>query len=118
MNSEQLDELFQILEKHELAIARLYETFARVLPETKDAWMVFAKEERLHAHWITSLYTYVKDGKIQLKQTKVTLQSTKTAINYIEKQIDKLSKEKPGLKKSLDSAIDIEKSLLESSFFK
>lgn len=118
MNSKQLDELFQLLEKYELSIANLYETYAHVLPKTKDTWMVFAKEERLHAKWINRLYIYVKDGKIQLKQTKVTSQSTKTAIDYIENQIDKTSKGKPDLKKFLDIAIGIEKSLLESSFLK
>ena len=76
MNNKQMDELFQLLEQYELSIASLYETFASVLPETKDAWMVFAKEERLHAKWINSLYAYVKDGKIQPKPTKITTQST------------------------------------------
>ena len=118
MNNKQIDELFQLVEKYELSIASLYETFASVLPESKDAWMVFAKEEHLHAKWINRLYTYVKDGKIQLKQTKLTSQSTKTAIDYIENQIEKTLKEEPDLKQFLNIAINIEKSLLESSFFK
>ncbi len=84
MNNEHIDELFQLLEEYELSIASLYETFASVLPETKDAWMVFAEEERLHAKWMNRLYAYVKDGKIQRGQTKITTQSTKIAIDYIE----------------------------------
>ena len=72
MNNKQIDELFQLVEKYELSIASLYETFASVLPESKDAWMVFAKEEHLHAKWINRLYTYVKDGKIQLRQLLIT----------------------------------------------
>jgi CRISPR/Cas system CSM-associated protein Csm2 small subunit len=118
MESKQTDELFQLLEKYELSIGNLYENFAQILPGAKDAWMVFANEERLHAKWINRLYEYVKDGKIELKQTKVTSQSTKTAIDYIENQIGRTSKGKPDLKQFLDIAIDIEKSLLESSFFR
>ena len=118
MDNKQIDELFHLLEKYELSIARLYETFATLLPETKDSWMVFAKEERLHARWINRLYSYVKDGKIQQEQTKITKQSTLMAIEYIENQIDKTLNSKPDLKQFLNTAIDIEKSLMESAFFK
>ena len=118
MNNKQIDELFQLLEKYEVSIATLYETFASVLPESKNAWIVFAEEEHLHAKWINKLYTYVKDGRIQLEQTKFTSQSTQIAINYIENQIDETLSGKPDLKQFLNIAINIEKSLLESAFFK
>jgi hypothetical protein len=118
MNNKQIDEYYQLLEKYELSIASLYETFASVLPETKDAWMVFAKEERLHAKWINRLYAHVKDGKIQFVQTKITSQSIKTAIDYIENQIDKILRGNPDLKQLLNIAINIEKSIMESSFLK
>ena len=118
MNKQQIDELIQLLEKYELSIATLYETFASVLPESKNAWMAFADQERNHAKWLNTLYTHLKDGKISSEQTKFTVQSTKTAIDYIETQIDKTVKEKVDLKQSLNIAINIEKSLLESAFFK
>jgi hypothetical protein len=118
MNKNQIDEFIQLLEKYELSIATLYETFASVLPESKNAWMAFADEERLHAKWINTLSTYLKDGKIPFEQTKSTAQSAKTAIDYIENQIDKALKEKRDLKQSLNLAINIEKSLLESAFFR
>ena len=118
MDNKQIDEFIQLLEKHELSIARLYETFASVLPESKNAWMEFADEERIHAKWIKALYAYLKDGKITFEQTNITAQSAKTAIDYIETQINKTLMRKPDLKQYLSIAIDIEKSLLESAFFK
>lgn len=118
MNSKELDESFYLLEKYELSIAKLYETFAHISPEVKDTWMVFSMEERLHAQWINGLYSHVKEGRIQLKQAKITSQSTKMAIDYIENQIEKTSKEKPDLKQLVIIAIGIEKSMLESPFFK
>lgn len=117
MNRQQIDELIQLLAKYELSIAALYETFASVLPESKTAWMAFADQERIHAKWINKLYTYLKDGKISSEQTKFTVQSAKTAIGYIETQIDKTVREKINLTQSLNIAINIENSLLESSFF-
>ncbi len=118
MNKRQIDEFIRLLEKYELSIAGLYETFASVLPESKNTWTAFADEERLHAKWVNTLYTYLKDGKIPFEQTKFTAESAKTAIDYIENQIDKTLKEKPDLRKSLNIAIDIEESLLEGAFFR
>jgi hypothetical protein len=50
--------------------------------------MAFADQERIHAKWINTLYTHLKDGTISSEQTKYTMQSAKTAIDYIETQID------------------------------
>ncbi len=113
-----IDELIQVLEKHELSIAALYETFASELPEAKQEWLVFAGEERLHAKWVDKLHLYLKEGRIPLESTKFTVQSVKTAIDYVEKQIERVSKEPPDIKRFLNMAIDIEKSLLETAFFR
>ena len=113
----QIDELIQLLQKYELSIAVLYETFASILSPSESGWMAFAKEERLHARWIGELHTQLKNENISFGQTKFTVQSTKTAIVYVENQVDKVIKDKPDLIQALNIAINIEKSLLESAFF-
>jgi rubrerythrin len=118
MNNAKIDELIQSLQKYELSIATLYETFATILPSSKKAWLAFANEERLHAKWINTLHAHLKNEKISFEQTKFTVQSTKTAIDFIENQIDTIIKNKTDLKQSLSIAINIEKSLLESAFFR
>lgn len=118
MNNAKTDELIQSLQKYELSIATLYETFAALLPSSRKTWMAFANEERLHAKWINTLHAHLKNEKISLEQTKITVQSTKTAIDFIENQIDKIIKNKTDLKQSLAMAINIEKSLLEGAFFR
>jgi hypothetical protein len=118
MNKYESDEVLQLLEKHELSIATLYETFGSVLLESKNAWMAIAHEERLHAKWINTLSKYVKDGKIAFEKTKITTQSIKTAIDYIENQKNKTLREKSDLKQCLNIAINIEKALLENAFFR
>lgn len=118
MNKTQIDELIQLLQKYELSIAVLYETFASILPSSEKAWMAFAKEERLHAKWISELHVQLKKEKLSFEQAKFTAQSTKTAIGYIENQVDKVIKDKPDLMQVLNIAIDIEKSLLESAFLR
>lgn len=54
----------------------------------KNTWMAFAGQERIHAKWINTLYSHLKDGEISSEQTKFTVQSIKTVVDYIETQID------------------------------
>ena len=118
MNKVQIDEFIRLLQKYELSIATLYETFANILPSSRKAWMNYAREERLHAKWINVLHTHMNDDIISFEQTKITTQAIRISINYIESQIEKAIESKVDLKQALIIAIDIEKSLLESAFFK
>jgi len=118
MNKEQIDEFIQLLHKHELSIAALYETFAVILPSSRNIWMTYANEERLHAEWINALHAHMNNEEISFEQTKLTTQSIRTSIDYIHSQIEKVVKSKMDLKQALIIAIDIEKSLLESAFFR
>jgi len=118
MDKTQIEELIHLLQQYELSIAVLYETFSSILPSTKNAWVTFAKEERLHAKWINTLHAHLKNERISFEQTKFTVQSVKTAIDYVEDQIDQAIKAKPDINKAVNIAINIEKSLLESAFFR
>ncbi len=118
MNKSQLNEFIHLLQKYELSVATLYETFAAIQPSSKDVWKKFAEDERLHAKWIQTLHAYLQDEKISFAQTRITSQSIKTSIAYIDDQIKKAIDSKIDLKQALIIAIDIEKSVLESGFLK
>lgn len=118
MTREEIDELIQLLQKYELSIAALYETLASVLPQSEARWMKMAKEERLHAKWIGELHDHLDHENISFEATKLTAQSARTAIRYIAGQTDKMGKNAPDLVGALNLAIDVEKSLLESSLLR
>lgn len=118
MNQLQRDEFVQLLQRYELTIATLYETFAVILPSSRDVWLHYAKEEHLHAKWIQELHVHLKDEKISFEQSRATTQSIKISIEYIETQIKKATGAKIGLEQALNIALDIEQSLLESTFLK
>ncbi len=118
MNKEPTAELIRLLEEHEKSIGALYEAFASLFPDFQKEWLDFAEEENLHAGWINKLHTHQQHGKIAFQQTRITIESIKTAINFLEKQKNRVLAEQPDLAKCLDLSINIEKSLLESSFFK
>ena len=116
MNKEQIEEFIRLLQKYELSIATLYETFATILPSSRRAWLAYANEERLHSKWISVLHAQMNNERISFEQTKFTTQSIRTAIEYIESQIDRVKESETDLKQALIIATDIEKSLLESAF--
>ncbi|CAB1065826.1 hypothetical protein D1BOALGB6SA_10625 [Olavius sp. associated proteobacterium Delta 1] len=118
MNKVKIDEFIELLQKYELSIAALYETFATILPLTRNEWSNYAGEERLHAKWINVLHGYLKDEKISFEQTKMASQAITTSIDFIERQIQNALESKIDLKQALVFAIDIEESLLESAFLK
>jgi len=118
MNSAQIDELIALLKKNELAIAALYEALASLLPGHQKAWMAFAEEEHLHAKWIDTLHTHLTNEAVSFDQVKFTVQSVHAAIAFIEGQTATLSSHPIDLRQALAIAINIEKSLLESAFFR
>ena len=118
LTNKQIEELIELLRNYELTIAALYDTFARRLVSDGKVWTKFANEERLHANWISTLHNYLKNEKFSVEKTNLTIQSTKTAISYIEKQIEKTGESDLDMLKALSIAIDIEKSLFESAFFR
>lgn len=118
MDEQLISELIEFLEKYELTVAALYDAFAAILPESSEAWMAFAAEERLHAQWIARLHTHLKGGRISFEQTKYTVRSVQTAIAFIEGQIARLARERCSLPQALNIAIAVERSLLESAFFR
>ncbi len=118
MNRDQIDIFIQLLQKHELVIAALYDKFGDIFPESKKVWQAFATEERRHAKWIGALQAHLKGETVTFEQTRMTIQSATIAIEYIERQIESLGKNRIDLEKALIIALDIEKSLMESAFFK
>lgn len=118
INSQQIDTLIELLKKYELSIAALYDTFGNLFPESKKAWQAFADEERLHAKWIDVLHSHLNDETVSFKQTHMTIQSTTIAIEYIKRQIESIRENPIDLGRALIMAADIEKSLMESTFFR
>ncbi len=118
MIREQIDTFIELLQRHELAIADLYDKFGDLFPRSNKSWQAFADEERRHAKWIGALHAHLNDGTVSFEETHMTIQSTRIAIEYIERQIEGLEKKHIDLSKALAMAVDIEKSLMESAFFR
>ena len=118
MDDNQLNELIRLMRENELALSALYETCAGLFPEHRDAWTAFAKEEQRHAKWVETLHTHLKNERITFDQVHFTIQSVRISIDYINRERIRVSTQPVDLKKALNIAVNMEKSLLENAFFK
>ena len=96
MDENQLDELIRLMRENELALSALYETCAGLFPEHRDAWTAFSKEEQLHAKWIDTLHTHLKNERITFDQVRFTTQSVHISIDYINRERMRLSTQPTG----------------------
>jgi len=111
-------DLIDLLAKHELALGRLYETFAAVFPRHATFWRTLAQEEQNHADQVEELR---RDGAVNrwlMHGTNVKPGGVSASIGYIESTITRGRAGAMGLIQALVIARDLETSLIEGQFSK
>lgn len=109
--------LFDLYVQCEKNMERLYLEFARLFPEEADFWNLMALEEMNHAGWIAKLAKAVAEGKVEFAEGKVKTYTLKTFIQYQEGLIKSAKQEKIDIKRAVNVALDMEKSLIEKEVF-
>jgi len=117
MKLEHLYELIDEIRLHELALANMYNQFAKSHPDYTQFWSKLADEESRHAKLIESLGRHYRNGHIDLSEFKLNLQAIKTSITHLEKQTQASKNGNLSLLNSLSIALDIEKSMIDKKFF-
>ena len=117
MQTRDANELIQEIERHELALAKMYAEFSRSHPDHGRFWSQLSREEAMHAKWIKSLGRHYNKGQVSLSAFKLNPQALKTSIAYIEKQTAESKKGSLSLLNAVSIALDIEKSLIDNKFF-
>ena len=101
----------------ESAIAELYEKYAAALPELADFWGKLAKEERSHAALLNGLLKKIDQGFVFLNIGSFEWESIEREIHVILKALHAINTEGVTAKTALLTAINIESTLMESSFY-
>jgi rubrerythrin len=117
MQSGDVIELVQEIIRHELNLEKMYQQFAKSHPNHRQFWSDLAREEAMHAKWITSLARHYKNGRIGSSDFKLNHQVVKTSISHLEKQTEASKNGKLSLLNAASIALDVEKSMIENKFF-
>ncbi len=110
-------ETIEMLANHELALGRLYETFARKFDSARDFWLRLAAEEQRHAEWLRTLLTGTARTAWLSHVRLPNRSAVALSLGYLEKQISRAQEGNISLMEALAIARDVENALLEKRFF-
>ncbi|MBN2557989.1 MAG: hypothetical protein JXB33_04445 [Clostridia bacterium] len=110
--------IVQLLVDYEMAMAGLYEVCAARFPSYKDFWLRLSAEEKGHAKAIGSLMEKVDGKNVILDATVFKARPIEISIEYADEVAKRVSERDIDLLGALSLAADIEKSLIESKFYK
>ena len=110
--------LLQMLAANEVAIGKLYETYGNKFPEHEEFWFGLAMEEADHANWIHDLTLKVNKKSLSVYEGLLKTEDIQTFRNYLSEQLNNAKKGEISFFEALSTALNIEKSLIESQYFR
>ena len=115
--AEKQTNTIEMLADHELAIGRLYKTYAEKFPYYKDFWLALSAEETQHANWINELQSKIEQGSIRFNPDRFQIPAIQHSLNYAQKMLARAQESDIDLISALSTASSIEDALIENRFF-
>jgi hypothetical protein len=116
-NSPNAD-VMPLLSKQEEAIASLYAAFSVALPEMKSFWDNLVAQEKAHAEVCTALVALCESKSVELDRQRFRTEAIVTNIQSMKEQEEMALSQGITAIRALSLAADIEKSLIESQYFR
>lgn len=110
--------LIELYIEQELAMAGLYEDFARYFKDQSTFWQTLVAEEYEHAAWIRHFRDNLGHREVFFSEGKTRAISLQSSISYIRSRIEEFEKTPFSLRRAVSICLDIEKSLLERDVIK
>jgi len=110
-------DIVELLAEHERAISRLYRAYAARVPHHKDFWSKLADEEEQHAKWLQRLLVRVEEGLGCVRPDRFDVAVVKDSLARVERMIEEAHKPESSSTDALNTALALEKSLLEAEYF-
>lgn len=106
-----------LLRAHELALGRLYRTYADTFPQQRGFWTRLSQEEHEHADWIDALRLKIEEESSGLVVDRFPAAAIEHSIAYVNRLIDRAHRGDPTAVNALANALDLENSLIENRYF-
>jgi len=109
--------ILELLAENEVAIARLYQAYAKRFPRQRAFWDTLAKEEVQHYQWIQELSTGTH-APVQIKEDRFDVAVFQISFDYLEEKLAQAEYEDLSHKEAVAIALDIETGMFERGYFK
>ena len=110
-------EILRLLAENETAVCRLYRAYADKFPSHKTFWLALADEELAHASWIRKLSSEVGNSELYVDEARFRPRPIEIMHSYVKDQLTRAQEQNLTLVDALSTALDIEQSLIERSYF-
>ena len=111
------DALLTALQKHEQALAHLYQAYSQRFEDYAVFWAGLAQEEFKHAACLGSLRKQLKDSSDIVIVERFSIDAIDSSIVYVNELVDRASEPEFKLLNALSLATKLEEALLEKNFF-
>lgn len=110
-------EILDLLVEHEEALQELYSFYATAVAGSSDFWSRLATEESEHGATIRALRHKVEDGSVQFRPGRFSVPALASSLEHVRGQLAKAKDTPVSLAQALSTALDLEKGLIEASFY-
>ena len=105
------------LAAHESMIGELYDMYATMHPQNSSLWSALAKEEREHASMLISLNKLLDNGSLFWNLGEFANANVAEQLAVIHTAANRARNSKPSESECIETAVQIEASLLDSKFY-
>lgn len=116
-SEENREKTIQMLTETEEAIGRLYEAYSKALPEHEEFWFGLVMEEADHSNLVHSLLNKVRKGSASFVADTKLADEVKDVREFLKKEQERAKRENMSFIDALNTALNIEKSLIKQDFY-
>lgn len=110
-------EMAEMLERYEIGLAHLYETFAKKVPEHKTFWDEIASEERTHAFLVRNFRSMMESGELEHGPRPFDATLVHKNLESLSKRMDHARRNPLSMADALEAAIEMENNMIERRVF-
>jgi hypothetical protein len=111
------ENLIQILIEAEEDIARLYEAYAKKMPEHEEFWFGLVLEEADHSNMVHGLVNKIDTDSVSFTSDPEVIHKLKEFRDYLVSEKEKVKREDLSFTDALQVAVDIENSIMKNGIY-
>jgi len=107
----------QVLTETEEDIGRLYEAYAKNMPEHEEFWFGLVLEEADHSNMVHSLVDKLNTGSVSFTSAPEVIDKLKEFRDFLINEKEQVKKEDLSFTDALQVALDIENSIIKNGIY-
>lgn len=111
------ESILSIFEANEKKIVRLYQIYRRRFPLAIKTWGKLCEEEKKHVNILQKLREKYPDDSGYFLVSRHAVQMVSYVVGFVKNQFDKKNTSRISLNSALETALRIERSMIEKKYF-